>query len=98
MEESITMNNSEDDEHFENNGDEGEMEEIFDDDYITRKLLHTLLTFNVHYTDYIKQNDPEMNKRAIDYAKTFTEEDIPGTIFEYLQEDKKEDKEDTNEN
>jgi hypothetical protein len=62
-------------------------EEEEDDDYTTSKILETLLTFNSHFSRYIKENDKELFKRAIDYAKTFTEEDVDGIVLDYLKED-----------
>ena len=56
--------------------------------YLFRKLFHSVLVFNSHLADYINQNDPELFKRAIDYAKTFTEEDVPGIVMKYIDKEK----------
>ena len=39
--------------------------------------------------------DPDLCAKAIDYAKTFTEEDIPDIILDYIDEE--EDKDEQNE-
>ena len=49
------------------------------------------MVFNSHFAHYISQNDKELFKRAVDYAKTFTEEDVPGIIMHYMEEDTDED-------
>ena len=66
-----------------------------EDSYLFKKILDTLLTFNSHFVEYIREMDPDLCAKAIDYAKTFTEEDIPDIILDYIdeEEDKDEQKE-----
>lgn len=68
------------DDAFENMS-ESEQLEIF------RKLFDSVMVFNSHFAHYIRQNDAELFKRGVDYAKTFTEEDVPGIIMHYLEDD-----------
>jgi hypothetical protein len=53
---------------------------------IVTKLLDTMMVFNSHFAKYIREVDEDLFKRAIDYAKTFTEEDIPGIILSYTKD------------
>lgn len=54
-------------------------------------VLQAFLTFNTHFAEYIKQTDLELFKRAVDYAKTFTEEDVTGVSLRYVIKEKKND-------
>ena len=44
-------------------------------------LSQAFLVFTHHFQEYIREMDPEMWKRAVDYAKTFT--DVEGVEFTY---------------
>ncbi len=61
-----------------------------EDIFIMKKMLDLVLTFNRHFSSYIKENDKELFNRAVDYAKTFTQEDVPGIILSYTDEDENE--------
>jgi len=50
------------------------------------KIFEAVMVFNSHFSTYVKQTDPELFKRAVDYAKTFTEEDVSGIILNYKTE------------
>ena len=43
------------------------------------------IEFSTHYADYVKEMDESLHKRAVDYAKTFT--DVEGVEFNYIDED-----------
>jgi hypothetical protein len=91
MEENDNIN----DEFFDDDNDEN----ISDDEqsYLLQKMLDTLMVFNSHFAQYIRESNPELFKKAVDYAKTFTEEDVPGIMLHYSiedEEDKKDDKKD----
>jgi hypothetical protein len=51
------------------------------------KIFEAVMVFNSHFATYVKQTDPELFKRAVDYAKTFTEEDVSGIILNYKTEE-----------
>jgi len=53
----------------------------------TEKLIETMMVFNSHFAEYIKQTDINLFKRAVDYAKTFTEQDVSGIVLNYKDED-----------
>lgn len=84
----------EEDEYLKN--DESE-DEITDGQqlYLIKKLFDSVMVFNSHFAHYIQQNNPELFKRGVDYAKTFTEEDVPGIIMDYIEEEKKDGDEET---
>ena len=74
----------------ENLGDEDQM-------YMLQKLLDTVMVFNSHFAHYVRESDAELFKKAVDYAKTFTEEDVPGIMLHYSideEEDKKDEEKD----
>lgn len=63
------------------------MEESDDlDDDIDReeaeKITHAFLQFTHHFQEYIREMNPELWKRAVDYSKTFT--DVEGVEFTYV--------------
>lgn len=58
-----------------------------DDDIHDEKIFEAFLTFTSLFSKYIKENDLELFKRAVDYAKTYTEEDVSGIIFNYVDKD-----------
>jgi hypothetical protein len=89
-------NNDINDDFFE---EEEEDENLSEDDqaYLLEKMLDTLMVFNSHFAQYVRESNPELFKKAVDYAKTFTEEDVPGIMLHYSiedEEDKKDDKKD----
>lgn len=45
------------------------------------KLSLALLQFTHHFQEYVREMDPHLWKRAVDYAKTFTE--VEGVEFTY---------------
>ena len=47
-------------------------------------LTRAFLLFTHHFQEYLKEIDPELWKRAVDYAKTFTE--VEGIEFYYVDE------------
>ena len=79
-------------------------DEYYDDDAIDdlddkqallvlEKMMEAMMAFNGHFAAYIRENDEELFKRAIDYAKTFTEEDVSGVKLSYITEKEKDDNE-----
>jgi hypothetical protein len=48
-----------------------------------KKIVEAYLSFTSKFSDYVKQVDPLLWRRAVDYAKTFTEEDVPGISLSY---------------
>lgn len=81
-------------------------EDFFEDDenlnddeqlYLLQKLLDTVIVFNSHFAQYVRESNPDLFKKAVDYAKTFTEEDVPGILLHYSideEEDKKDEEKD----
>jgi len=65
-----------------------------DDDLQDEKVMEAFLSFTSLFSKYIKENDKELFKRAVDYAKTYTEEDVSGVIFHYIDEEINEESED----
>tara|TARA_Y100000592_G_scaffold4700_1_gene6712 strand:+ start:264 stop:452 length:189 start_codon:yes stop_codon:yes gene_type:complete len=49
------------------------------------RLLKALLKFNKLFSGYIKENDPDLWNRAVDFAKDFT--DVEGVTLYYLDKD-----------
>lgn len=45
------------------------------------KLSLAFLSFTHHFQEYVREMNPELWKRAVDYAKTFTE--VEGVEFTY---------------
>jgi hypothetical protein len=69
-----------------------ENDDISDNDlYVLQKLMDTMLVFNSHFAHYIREYDKDLFKRAVDYAKTFTEEDVSGIILSYSEEEEEDD-------
>jgi hypothetical protein len=83
----------EEDNFINDNDDEHDIDDA-EQLYLMKKLFDSVMVFNSHFANYINQTDKELFKRAVDYAKTFTEEDVPGIIMHYIEEDKEDDKED----
>ena len=54
-----------------------------------RAFLEAVFEFSTHYAHYVKEMDETLHKRAVDYAKTFT--DIEGVEFNYVDEDEEDD-------
>ena len=46
-----------------------------------QKITQAFLQFTHHFQVYIKEMEPELWRRAVDYAKTFTE--VEGVEFTY---------------
>ena len=85
------MNENDDfeDNAYENYPEElGEMNESQQIAY-AQKMFEAYTTFSNHFSNYIKQNDPDLWKRAVDYAMTFTQEDVTGIKMYYEDEDDK---------
>ena len=49
------------------------------------KLLKALLKFNKIFSEYVKENDPDLWDRAVDFAKDFT--DVNGVTLNYIDKD-----------
>lgn len=58
-----------------------------DDNEEGQKIIEAFLTFTTLFSKYIKESDPALFKKAVDYAKTYTEEDVSGIILNYIGED-----------
>jgi len=52
-------------------------------------LAWAMLQFNCKFSEYIKEMNPELWKKAVDYAVTFTS--VDGITFEYVKSDVGED-------
>ena len=50
-----------------------------------RAFLEAVFEFSTHYAHYVKEMDENLHRRAVDYAKTFT--DVGGVEFNYIDED-----------
>ena len=50
-----------------------------------RAFLEAVFEFSTHYAHYVKEMDESLHRRAVDYAKTFT--DVEGVEFNYIDED-----------
>lgn len=46
------------------------------------RITQAFLQFTHHFQEYIREMNPELWKRAVDYSKTFT--DIEGVEFTYV--------------
>ena len=46
-------------------------------------LTAAFLEFTHHFQEYVREMNPELWKRAVDYAKTFTE--VEGVEFTYAE-------------
>jgi hypothetical protein len=49
------------------------------------KILKALLKFNKLFSEYVKENDPDLWDRAVDFAKDFT--DVNGVTLNYIDKD-----------
>ena len=54
-----------------------------------RAFLEAVFEFSPHYAHYVKEMDENLHRRAVDYAKTFT--DVEGVEFNYIDEDEEDD-------
>jgi hypothetical protein len=87
------MSNFEEYNDFDEENDD--LEDINEEDLTQEQsemVANAYLSFTDKFADYIRQMDPNLFKRAVDYAKTFTEEDIPGISLSYYipEEEEKE--------
>ena len=87
------MSNFEEYNDFDEENDD--LEDINEEDLTQEQsemVANVYLSFTDKFADYIRQMDPNLFKRAVDYAKTFTEEDIPGISLSYYipEEEEKE--------
>lgn len=64
-----------------------------DQKYEEAKLIETMMVLHKHFAQYIKEFDPELFARAVDYAKTFTEHDVKGVSLKYVKDENKNDSE-----
>lgn len=86
-------NNNINEDFFEDDENLGDDEQL----YLLQKLLDTVMVFNSHFAQYVRESNPDLFKKAVDYAKTFTEEDVPGILLHYSideEEDKKDEEKD----
>jgi hypothetical protein len=58
-----------------------------DDNNEDEKMMEAFMSFTSLFSKYVKENDIDLFKRAVDYAKTYTEEDVSGIVFNYVDED-----------
>lgn len=54
-----------------------------------RDLAWAMMEFNCKFSEYIKEMNPDLWKKAVDYAVTFTK--VNGITFEYIKTDTSED-------
>ena len=50
-----------------------------------RAFLEAVFEFSTHYAHYVKEMDENLHRRAVDYAKTFT--DVEGVELNYFDEE-----------
>jgi hypothetical protein len=50
-----------------------------------KAFLEAVFEFSTHYANYVKEMDESLHKRAVDYAKTFT--DVEGVEFKYVDKE-----------
>jgi len=50
-----------------------------------RAFLEAVFEFSTHYAHYVKEMDENLHRRAVDYAKTFT--DVEGVEFNDVDEE-----------
>ena len=55
-----------------------------------RAFLEAVFEFSTHYAEYVKEMDETLHRRAVDYAKTFT--DVEGVEFNYIDEDEEDER------
>jgi len=77
----MTNNNQDDIEDF---GDEDDLPPD-----IANSLAEAMMEFNGKFSEYIKEMNPELWKKAVDYAVTFTQ--VDGITFEYVKTETSED-------
>lgn len=76
--------------------EDDDMEDIDEEDLTPEQsdmIANAYLSFTDKFAEYIRQMDINLFKRAVDYAKTFTEEDIPGISLTYHIPNEDEEKE-----
>jgi hypothetical protein len=63
------------------------MDDKDDDSYAEAqlKVCQAFLQFNSFFTEYVKELDPELWKKAIEYAKDSV--DVPGVELRFVDED-----------
>jgi len=75
------------------NNDDDTYEGIEDEDELPPEtqgaLAWAMLQFNCKFSEYIKEMNPELWKKAVDYAVTFTK--VDGITFEYVNTEEGED-------
>jgi hypothetical protein len=54
-----------------------------------QRLTMGIIEFGFKFAEYVKEMDPELWKRAIDYAKDWTE--VEGVSFYYVKDNEDED-------
>lgn len=69
------------------------MDESFDESFAEAqlKVCQAFLQFNSFFSEYIRELDPVLWKKAIEYAKDSI--DIPGVELRFVEEDEDETKE-----
>jgi len=92
------MTNEDEEEYFEDMSAEGFPEDMkkyneAQEIAYAQKMFEAYATFSRHFSDYIKQNDPDLWKRAVDYAMTFTQEDVSGIKMYYIDDEGKDNEE-----
>jgi hypothetical protein len=60
-----------------------ESDDIEKDRTEAERFAEAFLIFTHYFQDYVREMDPELWKRAVDYAKTFTE--VEGVEFTYAE-------------
>lgn len=58
-----------------------------DDNNEDEKMMEAFMSFTSLFSKYVKENDIDLFKRAVDYAKTYTEEDVSGIVFNYVDKE-----------
>ena len=87
------------DDFYEDNSPESYPEELGDMNEqqqiaYAQKMFEAYTTFSSHFSNYIKQNDKDLWQRAVDYAMTFTQEDVSGIRMYYEDDEENKNEED----
>jgi|LakMenEpi03Aug12_release.lakeMendotaPanAssembly.Ray.scaffolds.fasta_scaffold1341682_2 hypothetical protein len=85
----MTNNNEEDFEDYSYESYPEELGNLSEEQQIAyaQKMFEAYATFSSHFSNYIKQNDKDLWQRAVDYAMTFTQEDVSGIKMYYQDEE-----------
>jgi len=78
------------DETFEEQLENLSDEDIENNPEKAEKIAEAYVSFAESFSEYIKNIDEELWKRAVDYAKSCAEEDVDGITFKYEEKNEEE--------